>query len=515
MSAVVLRALAGAGSFVSVYLVGLFVDTLIVGKDFLPILYLMVLVGVLKTVLRFFSKFIIQKTGLAMQQELRLKSFHHLLELDMFWHEKTNTGNKVKRVYAGSSAVERFMWLLSNDIMRLFVAVVGVLVLFGYAHLKYFIFIVVFAIVYVVCDLLFQKPIYRRSKDLHIQAEELGGKAHEVQANVFSVKSLGLHDKMHNILNGQETEYRKRWYRQKYVGMSKSSVVNILTAIGYAVFAYIVGVDVLSGAISVGLVVAYLGYYDKFAGALGNFTNINLTLINLKVQYERLKEILDTPLDNRDDGVVRVSGFKSLRFQNISFGYNKKEVIKNFSLTIRHGEKIGVVGKSGNGKSTLAKLLLRLYVPSKGRILVDTTDLQQIKRSSLRKLITVVPQELEMFNVSLRENISLSTRPDKKKLEHAIKVSCLQPVIEKLPRGLLTVVGERGYRLSGGERQRVAIARAIYRNSPLLILDEATSHLDTKTEKLIQNQLDMLPKTMIVIAHRTSTLENVDRIITM
>ncbi|MFW6026468.1 MAG: ABC transporter ATP-binding protein [Candidatus Woesearchaeota archaeon] len=184
------------------------------------------------------------------------------------------------------------------------------------------------------------------------------------------------------------------------------------------------------------------------------------------------------------------------------------------SFNINKNEKVGVVGYSGSGKSTLSKLLLGLYKINSGEIKIDEKNFYGFEHQNLLDNISLVIQETEMFNMSLRDNISMLKEIDSNTLQKAIKIAQLEDVIKKLPDGLDTVIGEKGYKLSGGERQRVGIARAICKNSNILILDEATSSLDPETELKIQEGLDLLEnKTMIIIAHRLSTLKNVDKIL--
>jgi ABC-type multidrug transport system fused ATPase/permease subunit len=193
----------------------------------------------------------------------------------------------------------------------------------------------------------------------------------------------------------------------------------------------------------------------------------------------------------------------------------KKEflVLRTSNFTINKFEKIGIVGHSGSGKSTLAKILLGLYELEDGKFKIDDVNFYDIKHSEITHNIAIVLQDSEMFNLSLKENITLLKENDEL-LRLAIKVAQLEELITKLPEGMHTLIGEKGYRLSGGERQRIGIARAIFKNPQLLVLDEATSSLDSKTEELIQEGLEkeLQKKTMIIIAHRLSTLKHVDRI---
>jgi len=241
--------------------------------------------------------------------------------------------------------------------------------------------------------------------------------------------------------------------------------------------------------------------------------------------YERLAEaeemttVFDTPHEITDIKGAKELSVRSgeIVFDRVTFAYeNRNNVVDNFSLKIKSSETVALVGTSGSGKTTLIKLLLRLYDLKKGRILIDGQDISRVTIQSLREAVSLVPQDPILFHRSLLENIRYG-RPEAADEEviEASKLAHCDEFISKLELGYQTFVGERGIKLSGGERQRVAIARAILRNAPILVLDEATSSLDSESERYIQDSLDKLmkDKTVIVIAHRLSTIKKVDRIV--
>jgi ABC-type multidrug transport system fused ATPase/permease subunit len=251
--------------------------------------------------------------------------------------------------------------------------------------------------------------------------------------------------------------------------------------------------------------------------ALHELTHNMATYINNRSGLERFMTIFGKEIIDREKDKIKFSkSFKKIELIDLHFKYKKADVLKGINLTINKGEKIGVVGKSGSGKSTISKLLLGLYNSNKGKILFDKKPIQSYSHNSITNNISIVLQESEMFNLSLLENVTISsTKNNLERFKLASKIANLEPIIEKLPLGLNTKLGEKGYHLSGGERQRVGIARAIYKDNSILILDEATSSLDSKTESLIQKELEknLKNKTLIIIAHRLSTLKHVDRII--
>jgi ABC-type multidrug transport system fused ATPase/permease subunit len=277
--------------------------------------------------------------------------------------------------------------------------------------------------------------------------------------------------------------------------------------------------NVLNGNFKVGVIALVLLYFNKIEEASSELAETAHEFILAKISLMRMEEILqEMPAVELSGSQQFNSQWKKLVLKNVHFRYQGREVLKDISLTITRGEKIGIVGISGAGKSTLFKLLLKLYDNYEGTICYDDLALRDIKRNSYLNYITVVPQETELFNLSLKDNIAITGKEetiDEKRLNRAVSISHVKDFLNKLDNGLDTMIGEKGVRLSGGERQRVGIARALYRKPDILLLDEATSHLDSISERTIQDALHEFLKdvTAIIIAHRLSTLKEVDKIL--
>jgi ABC-type multidrug transport system fused ATPase/permease subunit len=296
-------------------------------------------------------------------------------------------------------------------------------------------------------------------------------------------------------------------------------VVELISACGTALILWYGGTKVVEGVITIGTLVAFLNYLARFFGPIQDLTNIYNVLQSAMAGAERVFGILDIEPKIKDTpDAVDVEYIEGrIDFEHIYFGYEPdRMILEDFNLHIEPSEKIGIAGPTGAGKTSITNLLLRFYQPQSGRILIDGIDLQKISNRSLRKLIAVVPQEPFIFSGTILENIRFG-RLDAtvEEVERACELACLGNLLSRLPRGLYTELGERGAGISVGEKQLISIARAILADPRILILDEATSNIDTETEKLIQIALQRLMegRTSIVIAHRLSTIREMDRII--
>jgi ATP-binding cassette subfamily B protein len=277
------------------------------------------------------------------------------------------------------------------------------------------------------------------------------------------------------------------------------------------------------GSVSIAALVFAVTYLGRLTGSLFDLTPIIrgteqafLDAANITDILDETPEVVDTPHAKK-----LIVNHGEIEFHQTDFSYSddkKASVIKDLTLTIAPGERIGLAGHSGGGKTTLTKLVLRFADATGGSITIDGQDITSVTQESLRQNIAYVPQEPYLFHRSLRENISYG-KPDAtdKEIMQAVTKANARDFVDTLPNGLDTLVGERGVKLSGGQRQRIAIARAILKDAPILILDEATSALDSESEKLIQDALTKLMKgrTSIVVAHRLSTIAGLDRIIVL
>jgi ATP-binding cassette subfamily B protein len=362
-----------------------------------------------------------------------------------------------------------------------------------------------------------QKPSSLKAND--VEDFEKGNIA-DTFTNVDSIKYFGkeeyVKNKFRQISDNTRFWMKKNWDYFRWLDSGQSLILSV----GTFFLLYLPLVKFLNNEITLGTIVFIYTVFGALLGPLFGFVNGLREYFRVMADFESLfsynkveqevKDRPDSPIAKITDGTVE--------FQNITFQYGQRKIFEDFTLKIPKNKKYALVGHSGSGKSTLVKLLYRLYDLDRGRILIDGIDVRDVKQESLRSGMSIVPQECVLFDDTIYNNI-LFSRPEatKKEVQMAIKFAQLDKIIQEFPLKEDTIVGERGVKLSGGEKQRVSIARAILANKKILVLDEATSSLDSQTEYDIQNDLKKLTtgRTSIIIAHRLSTIMKADKIIVL
>ena len=349
-------------------------------------------------------------------------------------------------------------------------------------------------------------------------AAQLSAHLVEDVSGVETVKAFGA-----ERLRAEEGEARlvglvQSIFSLQKLGISMNALGTFVTALAGIVVLWYGGHRVMDGALTIGQLMFFYSLLGYLLEPLERLASVNLKLQDALVAVDRLYQVLDLevePLGDRQK--VTFEGVReAIELQDVSFRYGcRANVLEKVNLRIPAGKTVAIVGESGSGKSTLLKLLMGFYAPTEGRILIDGVDLRDFDLASLRSRIGLVSQEPFIFNGTLRENIALG-RPGAtlEEVIEAARAAGLEEFIAGLPERYETVIGERGANLSGGQRQRLAIARALLRQPEMLIFDEATSHLDTATERAIQESLRtaLAGKTVVLVAHRLSTIKDADLI---
>jgi len=480
---------------------------------------LILIVAVYHFITQDWAKYCIYQVAERMSIDARLQSLQHLFTLNASWHEKENTGNKMRRIDRGGDSLNELLRMYVDLVVESTINLVGIGIIFYTFSWQHNALLMIFFVSYFLLSIYLTKKASKTALVANVQWEEFSGRAFESVNNIQTVKSLNLGRYFIGYLTRQShilmqaIKKRIQWFRFRGASLNLHQEFFRQGIILYTV------IGVFQGRFEVGLIAMVLLYFGKIRESAGELAEVANEFVISKIAVMRMKDILN------EKPTIELSGrktfdlnWKRITFKGVHFSYKGRKVLDDFSLQIRRGEKIGIVGLSGAGKSTLFKLLLKLHDGYEGSILFDQRALKDIKRKSFIQQVAVVPQETELFNFSLRENITLATTLNlqgKKRLKQALKVAHVHEFMPKLPQGIESPLGEKGVKLSGGEKQRVGIARAVFRQPQLLLLDEATSHLDIESEQKIQEALQQFfeKTTAIVIAHRLSTLRQMDRIV--
>ncbi|MCM8829750.1 MAG: ABC transporter ATP-binding protein/permease, partial [Candidatus Omnitrophica bacterium] len=318
------------------------------------------------------------------------------------------------------------------------------------------------------------------------------------------------------------TDENKRIFRTVMACIKRILLIGpfteIMSVLGASGLLYYGANKVMASSLSSGFLMLF---FVALFSIISPLKNIGADYVSIKQNSSALPRIfsfLETKVSVLDTGKEVFSGLmENIEFQGVYFSYGKKEVLKDITFSLKKGERLGIVGPTGVGKTSLIGLLLRFYDPEKGQILIDGKDIRNYKLETLREHIGFVPQEPILFNDTLKRNISLSGNPDMDKVKKAVEIAGIKDFIESLPDGYETIAGDRGMSFSGGQKQLISVARAIYKDPEVIILDEATASLDSHSEKTLQEAMERIMKgrTVFIIAHRLSTLRSVDRIIVL
>ncbi|MEW5961168.1 MAG: ABC transporter ATP-binding protein [Chloroflexota bacterium] len=494
--------------------------------------------------------------GESLIADLRNALFNHLQRLSFRFFTHTKTGELMSRlnndvVGAQSALTGTFINIITNVIM-----VLSTLMIMLSLEWR----LTLLSIAIVPLFVLPTRRVGRALRDIRRQSLDLNARMNALMHETLNINGVLL-VKLFGRQRNEMDKFRDRSDKVARIGIRSAMVarwffmgLGLISAVGVAVVYWVGGHLVLQGSFTIGTIVAFGAYLTQLYGPLSAISNANVEFATSMVSFERVFEVLDLPLEIEDKpgaaDLKDVAG--AVTFHNVSFSYtaggdggaarlglnvdreapgdneaaaaplikvpSRQLALENISFSIEPGELAALVGPSGAGKTTITYLLPRLYDPSAGRICLDGRDLRDVPQVSLARTIGMVTQETYLFHDTLRANL-LYARPDagQAEIEAACRAANIHDFIAGLPQGYDTVVGERGYRLSGGEKQRVAIARVILKDPRLLVLDEATSSLDSQSEALIQEALEriMQERTSLVIAHRLSTILAADVILVL
>lgn len=525
-AAVVFYFLIALVNLVPPYINRVLVDDYIQAADmpklsgFLMVILAMFLVHVGTQVLSMIRSVLLINAGNKIIVKLREMVFDRIQQLSISRISKRTSGELINRVSRDTGNLSRFITDDFGDMLQQIIMLLAIgIYLFSYDW-RLALMIILPTPLAMYANRLFRSFMHRIF-DRQWQAES---KANTILHDTFSgirvVKAFGMEKREIKRYDTATREQREVQIKAETFFAKFNPIVNFLMGVGEFFLLYYVGNKIIGGEMTLGEMSQFSAYVSLIYGPLRWLSFLPRRLTHAMTSIVKIFEIIDEDVDvaDKNDAVDHeIEGY--ITFDNVSFGYdNTTNVLKNISAEIKPGEMIGIVGKSGVGKSTLINLVMRLYDVDEGSIKIDGIDIRDISQDSLRSQIGVVLQETFLFSGTIYDNIAYA-KPDATRDEviTAAKIAGAHNFIMKLPNAYNTKVGERGHTLSGGERQRVAIARAVLHNPRILILDEATASLDTETEKQIQDALQKLiaDRTTLAIAHRLSTLRNATRILVL
>lgn len=463
--------------------------------------------------------YVAERTAIDVEQEMMAILFARPIS----WHEKENTGNKIQRIESGKNGYNQLIRIWTNNVIETVIRFTGSIIIIAFFDIRVAIAMAIFLATYYTFSLSMVKPARRATLEVNKISEEQNGFSFEIINNVRSVKVLGTSgallfrlNKIFSLMLEKIQERIRRFQRRTYFMSWYSQMVHV-TLITVIITA------IIHGHYAIGFLVTFETYFIQLSDTIRSFSDMSQEVTIAKQSIGRMFALIGKDREaikqEYDYGTKSFpKDWKKLIVENVNFNYGEIKALEDLSFTVKRGEKIGVVGLSGAGKSTLFKLLLKEHSDYKGKILIDEISIENIKTESYLNHASVVLQDTEVFNFSLKDNITLVNQKEESNsvlLERALEVSHVSDFVHKLPDGVDTLIGEKGVKLSGGEKQRLGIARAIFKNPDILFMDEATSHLDLESEEKIRDSLHKFFEnvTAVVIAHRLTTIREMDRIL--
>ena len=452
-----------------------------------------------------------------MENDMRQDLFRHLENMSFRYFDDNKTGQLLSRITTDLTEIGELTFKGPNDLIICSITMLGTIAILIWMNPALASIIVLLLIVKTVHTVYINRKMKRQFRANRALYGEVSAQAAEALSGIRLIKAFALEEQEAGRFAERCGVYiagrRKSTHLVAYFSGSISFFSNLINVVMLSAGGWLIATDRLKFSDFV----AFLLYVNLFMKPLLRLTVLTEMYQRGMAGFSRFYEIMQIEPEIQDapDAVECKDVKGEITFDHVDFSYGNGIVLKDLTLTIKPGEKVAFVGETGAGKTTIASLLLRFYEPQRGRILLDGRDIREYTQQSLHRSIGLVQQDVFLFSDSVNYNIAYGDPSvDEEEIKKAAGLAAADEFIERLPEQYETPIGERGVKLSGGQKQRIAIARAFLKNPPVLVLDEATSSLDTATEKQVQESLDKLAlnRTAIIIAHRLSTIINADRI---
>ncbi|MDD5561842.1 MAG: ABC transporter ATP-binding protein [Candidatus Omnitrophica bacterium] len=474
----------------------------------------------LKGVFGFFQSYFMSDIGQRVVRDIKAKLYARIQSLSLNYFTHKRGGELMSRITNDVKLVENAVSYGSTDLIyqSLQVVIFAVVIFFIYFKM---------ALVSLIFVPLISFPIIRVGKVLRKLSKRSQEKIADTNSLLYEtimgariVKAFNMEEYEITKFNRVNTDYYKLSMKSIKRTLLLNPSTEFLGCIAGVLVFFWGGREVIAGKLSFGVFGLFLGALLSLIRPFKKLSQVNALNQQAMAASERIHEVLETEPSVKEPLLPKkLTGFKqSIRFSGIWFSYADTQILKGIDLEVDYGQMMAIVGPSGTGKSTLVDLIPRFYDPQKGSVSIDGVDVREFDLKSLRNQIGIVNQETILFNDTIKANIAYG-KPEAsvKEIEEAARKAHAHDFISQCPQGYDTMIGDRGVKISGGERQRIAIARALLKNAPILILDEATSQLDSTSERIVQEALDSLVsgRTVFVIAHRLSTVRNASRIVVL
>lgn len=476
----------------------------------------------IRSIVRYFTDRKILRLLVDVEYDLGVKAQEKLVSLSLGYHEKENTGAKIVKIERGVDKISEFLNSLFWEVVPTLVTLVFTAVALFWSDWRLGLTFLFFSPIYIFVAYWANKRMFPLRKQIYRDYETASGKMGQAIININAVQSFVQEKNELRGFSKIKAKIRdnedKQWGWMMKVGLGRNLIIDFGRSAVLILSVFLVW----RGELTVGSLIFIFTLSETAFGSLHRLSRFYDRMEEGRAGVSRLLSLFVAQSEVVSNEAGRspktISG--EIKFENVSFYYtdNKRAAARKLNFKINSGCMTALVGPSGGGKTTVARLIYRHYDPQLGRVLADDVDLRDYNLKSYRKLLAIVPQEVEIFDVSVAENIAYA-RPNasRAEIEAAAKVANAEEFIARLANGYETLVGERGIKLSGGQRQRLGIARAVLANPRILIFDEATSSLDSQSEYLIQDAMEKISRgrTLIVIAHRLSTIRRADKIIVL
>ncbi|CAG7856638.1 Putative multidrug export ATP-binding/permease protein [biofilm metagenome] len=481
----------------------------------------MIGIALIKGVFAYYQLYLTSRIGNLLVYTLRGGLFNHLQRLSLSFHHRSNTGELLNKLTSDTNNLKDVFADSALTLTTHILTVIGMLVIMFQLNVQLAVIVLVsFPILFVAIYYVYSRVKYSARHQRQNEGQ-LASRIAEILGAVPLIQAYGMEDYERERFDADSTRSMKESIRISRLEAAAARLVEIISAFGTAFVVLFGCLQAITGKMTPGDVLIFTSYMSQIYQPIRQITRLSTRFSRASVSIERINAILETAPDIEDevDAIPISQLVGAIAFDNVSFGYEDgKKVLDNVSFRIQPGERIALVGASGAGKSTIANLIIRLYDPQQGTVLIDGNNINRYKRSALRQEIGVVLQSPLLFGTSIKENISYG-RPEatQEEIEQAAKQVHAHDFIMALPDGYDTLMAESGNTLSGGQRQRICLARALIRQASILIMDEPTSAVDAESQALISDAMNRLHhgRTILLIAHQFHTIRDFDRILVL